>query len=117
MAEFAVSSRQAFRMTLRGALAVALIGATVALSGLAYASPPDPVWLTGVWDDDDADDVVVFLAFAVGLVGFAPPNPLLVPISLRCAVTSGEIARANPASSAHPGRAPPSPLLSAGRQI
>lgn len=30
----------------------------VALRTLAYASPPDPSWIEGIWDDDDFDDVV-----------------------------------------------------------
>jgi hypothetical protein len=28
---------------------------------LVYADPPDPLWMTGYWDDDDFDSVVVFL--------------------------------------------------------
>jgi len=38
-------------------LGVAL--ALVAIVPLAHASPPDPTWVPGLYDDDDFDDVVV----------------------------------------------------------
>ena len=33
----------------------------VALRALAYASPPDPSWIAGIWDDDDFDDVIILI--------------------------------------------------------
>jgi len=49
-----------------------LIGATVlvvtSLSSLAYASPPDPTWIPGVYDDADFDDVVGLVVMEKGLV-------------------------------------------------
>ena len=38
------------------ALLIALLVALVALTPLAYAIPPDPVWVCGFFDDDDNDD-------------------------------------------------------------
>jgi hypothetical protein len=38
-----------------------LLGTTVPLTAMAYASPPDPLWLGGVFDDDDDDDVMVLI--------------------------------------------------------
>jgi hypothetical protein len=35
---------------------------------LAHASPPDPVWIPGIYDDADFDDVVVAVVSATGLV-------------------------------------------------
>ena len=32
-----------------------------ALPGLAYASPPDPSWIPGLYDNADYDDVVVLV--------------------------------------------------------
>ena len=32
-----------------------------ALVPLAYATPPDPLWIAGIYDDGDQDDVVVLL--------------------------------------------------------
>jgi hypothetical protein len=40
------------------ALLLLLVGG---LTPLAYASPPDPSWIRGVYDDDDYDDVVVLI--------------------------------------------------------
>ncbi len=36
---------------------LALVPAMVVLTPLAYASPPDPVWVEGFFDDGDHDDV------------------------------------------------------------
>src|SRR5262245_9104268 len=35
---------------------------------LAHASPPDPEWIAGIYDEADLDDVVVAVASATGLV-------------------------------------------------
>jgi hypothetical protein len=43
---------------------LALLPALVVLTPLAYASPPDPVWVEGFFDDDDHDDVVVVVTSA-----------------------------------------------------
>jgi len=40
---------------------LALVGVLVCLPSLAYASPPDPTWIGGFWDDDDYDDVVIYI--------------------------------------------------------
>ena len=45
------------RLLLTLALLVALVGATP----LAYSSPPDPVWVSGFFDDDDNDNGVCLL--------------------------------------------------------
>ena len=76
---------------------VTLVGFVVlvlgALPGLAYATPPDPTWLPGLWDDGDYDDVVVLVtsgtvsltpALALDIrpvlpvVGCTPPSPAAV---------------------------------------
>jgi hypothetical protein len=46
-----------------------------ALAPAAYADPPDPSWLGGFWDDDDFDNVVVFLLSTVAAVELASPHP------------------------------------------
>jgi len=67
-----------------------LIGATVlavaSLSSLAYASPPDPTWIPGIYDDADFDDVVGLVVMEKGLVEsenltslrFIPPPALVL---------------------------------------
>jgi len=37
------------------------------LSVLAYASPPDPSWVRGIYDDADFDDVVCLIIADAGL--------------------------------------------------
>ena len=34
---------------------------------LAAASPPDPTWIAGVYDDDDLDDAVLLVGSLVGV--------------------------------------------------
>jgi len=47
---------------------VLFVGVTVvALTALALASPPDPVWIAGLWDDAD-DDVIILAACSVAIV-------------------------------------------------
>jgi hypothetical protein len=36
-------------------------GTLAGLVSLAYASPTDPTWITGIYDNADYDDVVAFL--------------------------------------------------------
>ena len=38
-----------------------LVAVLSALTPLAYASPPDPTWVSGFFDDDDSDDAVFFI--------------------------------------------------------
>ena len=43
---------------LQRSFAVILLGGLIALTPLAYASPPDSVWIEGVYDGADFDDVI-----------------------------------------------------------
>ena len=75
--------------TSRYALIGVLAGVLAAISGLAYASPADPSWVSGVYDDADFDDVVGLVISAEALTITASPADLpLVP----------------------PGTSPPAPL-------
>ncbi len=38
-----------------------MIAIVFVLRTMAYATPPDPDWIAGFWDDDDHDDVVVLI--------------------------------------------------------
>ncbi len=54
------------------------------LTAMAYASPPDPSWIKGVYDDADFDDVVVLITSGSGAVELAPVaelQPLLVAVT------------------------------------
>ena len=88
-----------------------LVGLTVlavtTLSAFAYASPPDPSWIKGIYDDDDYDDVVVLATSATGhqapvVLALLPVPPLVHVL----AETAEPLVSAQSTSSAHP-RAPP----------
>lgn len=53
-----------------------LLATTIGLTPLAYASPPDPVWIPGMYDDDDQDDVVVTVTNADGSVDTPSVGPM-----------------------------------------
>ncbi len=94
------------RFTLLG-LGLFLIG-PVALPAFAYASPPDPSWIPGIYDDADYDDVVTLATSAPGDVAPTLPadvqaSPPLVGSVPRLAQTEPH----GPGSSAVRSRAPP----------
>jgi hypothetical protein len=41
------------------------------LTPLAFAEPLDPTWVGGYWDDDDFDNVVLFLLSTCAVVALA----------------------------------------------
>ena len=53
-------------------VALVLMGPTVALTPLAYASPLDPSWIHGFYDGADYDDVVSLITSQAGDV--TPPR-------------------------------------------
>jgi len=69
----------------RVALALLLLLAVGGLTPLAYASPPDPAWIRGIYDDADYDDVVDLVTSAAAaaapvlLVDLRQTPPLLGP--------------------------------------
>jgi hypothetical protein len=46
-------------MVARRLLTLLLLAGMVSLVALAYASPPDALWESGIYDDADLDDVVL----------------------------------------------------------
>jgi hypothetical protein len=70
-------------MRTRFGFIVALLASLVLLAPLAYADPPDQVWLGGLYDDDDQDGAVMLVTFGFhGLtaawVEVQPPTLVLV---------------------------------------
>ena len=95
----------------RRALLIALIAGILAtLGSLAYASPPDPWWVPGLYDDADFDDAVALVTSATAIAGPAAPVaprlilPVLMHGALRddvrlpCFATATLHARAPPSS-------------------
>jgi hypothetical protein len=58
-------------MFMQRLLLLMLVGATLALTPLAQASPPDQTWLPGLYDDADYDDVV--RAVTASVASLEPP--------------------------------------------
>ena len=56
-----------------GSLAFLLCILLSSLSVLVYASPPDPSWVRGVYDDADFDDIVCLILANTGLVDESAP--------------------------------------------
>lgn len=91
---------------MRRAVSVLLVASFAALPALAHASPPDPLWITGLYDDGDQDDLISLAAWAVGATvtpldsgpSFRPVGALL-PVHPRAVASSGP--------SAARSRAPP----------
>jgi hypothetical protein len=82
------------------------------LPTLAYTDPPDPLWISGYWDDDDFDSVVVFIlgTCAVQVDAPASPGPLWTPTRVEVAAVG---AVSKPVRSESCPRAPPvAPALS-----
>jgi hypothetical protein len=75
-------------MSPRRALVLLLLACLFSLSPLAYASPPDPTWVDGIFDDADGDDVVISISWAAWAVELDPlavvtplfPSVPLVPL-------------------------------------
>ena len=93
---------------MKGLLIVLLLLAPVALPGLAHASPPDPTWIQGIYDDDDGDSVVALIASGTGHAPPTPPSdlPFLAPLIARLTPTPERMPLAVRAPAA-PSRAPP----------
>ena len=46
-------------------MALLLVVLVAALAPVAYADPPDPSWMGGLWDDDDFDNTVALVTALV----------------------------------------------------
>ena len=68
---------------LRGLGSLVLVALIVGLTPAAYAEPPDPSWIGGYWDDDDFDNVVVFIASACAITVLCTVDagPLWAPVA------------------------------------
>ena len=72
-------------MSARRTLVLLLLVCLFSLTPLAYASPPDPTWVDGLFDGDDGDDVVTAISWAAWAVELAPlavTTPLFASVAL-----------------------------------
>src|SRR5262249_58633661 len=54
-------------MPLRRSVLLLVASAMLLLGVLAYASPPDPDWISGLWDNGDYDDIILLVTSGVGI--------------------------------------------------
>lgn len=92
------------------ALVAALLTVLAALTALAYATPPDPSWMSGFFDDDDNDNGVFFITSSLAALDtflscpwrpfpvFGPAVALEDPGPARTPYSSTADARAPPLS-------------------
>lgn len=52
----------------RSSLVLILLGGLVALIPFAEANPPDPIWIAGLYDGDDYDEVILSPIFPDGVL-------------------------------------------------
>ena len=85
-----------------------LLLVVAALTPMAYASPPDPSWIKGVYDDGDFDDVVMLVTSGTAMVELAPLVELqpLAPPGIMVVQSTDRLAPALTPASLRP-RAPP----------
>jgi len=70
---------------LRLSVALALMCTLASLVAVAYASPPDPSWIHGIYDDGDYDSVAIRISGTAELVEPFPwdhacSDPPVVPL-------------------------------------
>jgi hypothetical protein len=89
-------------------LAISLAAVLCALVPLAYATPPDPTYVGGLWDDDDYDDVVILVTSSIGSSDTHTKSDLIRPVVVVTLVRpGGEGLLPTAVLSPHPPRAPP----------
>jgi hypothetical protein len=94
-----------------GALRLVLAAALIALAPAAYAAPPDPSWLSGLWDDDDFDNTVVVIANTLASNALSPVEVGPVPAPSARVEADDPVDRPIPLGSTLCPRAPPVPSI------
>ena len=92
---------------MRRALSALVLASIAVLPAMAHASPPDPSWIVGVYDDGDQDDLIALAAWATGATG--APSTSTSPCPRRRSSPVHEPAPAVGAPCPVRSRAPPAP--------
>ena len=95
-------------MKLRALIVLALVGAIVALTPLAFASPPDETWLGGLWDDDDFDTVILLvMSSSHAITSLVVHDVAPIPVVAFDALQTDATCSPPPPILSHDCRAPP----------
>jgi hypothetical protein len=98
-------------MRSRRVVATLLLGVLLALPPCAHASPTDPTWIPGFYDDNDYDDVILFITGAVSAVDSQFAEPIgFIRVCLGLITPSSSQAVAGRPLHSLSTRAPPSQL-------
>src|SRR5215510_496143 len=95
-------------MPLRRSILFLVVVAMMSLAVLAYASPPDPDWIGGLWDNGDYDDIILLVTSGVGVAdshATEVARPFVSVSPLTTAEDDDRLDARSPLSS--PTRAPP----------
>jgi hypothetical protein len=85
-----------------------LLVALSALAPLALASPPDPIWIGGLFDGGDADDVIAAATSSEGATdGAARPALKVLLLVVGSVPPAVAISSGHSTSPVFQGRAPP----------
>jgi len=84
-----------------------LVSLRVLLATAAAASPPDPSWISGFWDDDDFDDVVIQVGSLVSICDSSAAPILSMDGAVRSVLASAVPAFVRVDRSSRHNRAPP----------
>jgi hypothetical protein len=74
------------QLTSRAGIVLVVITFVVILTPLAYADPPDPTWVVGIFDDDDFDEVVGLIISTTALADVSVARclgPVVILVILR----------------------------------
>jgi len=89
-------------------MGLVFVGLMLLIVPLAWASPTDPTWIKGVYDDADFDDVVAYLTSSTFAIPALPLHDLLpIAHSVPFEPVPEETVAPAPALSAFSPRAPP----------
>jgi hypothetical protein len=97
-------------MFVRRFIALLIVGVLLSLGALAHASPPDPDWLGGLWDNGDYDDIILLVTSGVGIADSHSTDDDARPIVVASPLVAPPDANRLPARPLFesPTRAPPS---------
>ena len=66
-----------------------IIAALILIAPIAFASPPDPAWIAGIYDDADGDDVVTLVYETAGIEGVSLGSVLPLSRASNVSLASG----------------------------